>query len=260
MEAELKSLSTSEDFLTLKQSGELLSDDHDAPTSKKACESDEGFPHMLTSSPVRPLQRTSLWPFSPVATSHPRQIPRSNKETVNVLDIPSGVQNAKAVDVLIKVKWPLKDAERKFPEDLESLGKMIAPGMYKQIVNAAWQNKSLKKELTELVQKDIEKECSYLCSKKDPSCLRKTSKDDMLSFSMEKLAMEIQERAPLFHSILSADAINRKSKAKNPSPQAEFGAIGMAAAICLHNRSQYMIAVQLLITDFLYHSNWLVSN
>ena len=85
----------------------------------------------------------------------------------------SGVQNAKAVDVSIKVKWPSKDAERKLPEDLESLGKMLARGTYKQIANAAWQNKSLKKELTELVQKDIEKECSHLCSKKDPSCLRK---------------------------------------------------------------------------------------
>ena len=122
MEAELKSLCTSEDSLTLKRSAELLSDDHDAPTLKKACKSDEGFPRMLTSSPVRPLQRTSLWPFSPVVTGHPRQIPRSKKETVNVPDMPRGVQNAKAVDVSIKVKWPLKDAERKLPEDLKSLG------------------------------------------------------------------------------------------------------------------------------------------
>lgn len=136
----------------------------------------------------------------------------------------SGVQNAKAVDVSIKVnKWPSKDAERKLPEDLESLGKMLTRGMYKQIPNAAWQYKSLKKELTELVKKDIEKECSHLCSKKDPSFLRKRSKDIMLSFSMEKLAMGIQERVPLFHSVLSAAAVNRKSKAKNPPPQAEFG-------------------------------------
>ena len=35
LEAELKSLSTSDDSLALKRSGKLLSDDHDAPTSKK---------------------------------------------------------------------------------------------------------------------------------------------------------------------------------------------------------------------------------
>ena len=151
---------------------------------------------------------------SPVATTHPRQTIRSNEETVNVLDMQSSVQNAKAVDVLIRVKWPSKDAERKLPEDFISLGKMLAHRTYKQITNAAWQDKSLKKELTELVQKHIEKECSHLCSKKDPSCLRKTSKDDMLWFSMEKLTMEIQQRALLFHSVLSAAAVNFKSKAK----------------------------------------------
>ena len=64
LEAELKSLSTSEDSLVLKRSGELLSDDHDAPTLKKpAMDLTRVFPPMLTSSPVRPLQRTSQWPF-----------------------------------------------------------------------------------------------------------------------------------------------------------------------------------------------------
>ena len=100
---------------------------------------------------LRPLQRTSQWPFSPVATSHPHQTLWSYEETVNVPEMQSGVQNAKAVDVSIKVKWPSKDAERKLPKDLESLGKMLVRGRYKQIANAAWQNKSLKNELTELM-------------------------------------------------------------------------------------------------------------
>ena len=161
LEAGLKSLGTSKDSLTVKRSGDLLSDDHDAPTLKKVCDgSDEGFPHIVTSSPVGPLQRTSLWPFSPVPTSHPCQTLRPNEETVNVLNMRSGVQSAKVVDVSIKVKRPSKNAERKLPEDLESLGKMLARGTYKQIANAAWQNKTLKKELTELVLKDLEKECS----------------------------------------------------------------------------------------------------
>ena len=107
LEGELKSLSTSEDSLALKRSGELLSDDHDAPTSKKACDgSDKGFPRLPTSSPARPRQRTSQSPFSPVAASHPRQTRRSNEETVNVPEMQSGVQNKKAVDVSIKIKWP----------------------------------------------------------------------------------------------------------------------------------------------------------
>ncbi|PFX14455.1 hypothetical protein AWC38_SpisGene21383 [Stylophora pistillata] len=76
---------------------------------------------------------------------------------------------------------------------------------------------------------------------------------------MEKLTVRIKERAPLFYSVISVAAVNCKSKAKNRSPQAEFGAIGMAAAVCPRHRLQCMIAVQLLITDFLYNSNWLAT-
>ena len=35
-------------------------------------------------------------------------------------------------------------------------------------------------------------------------------------------------------------------------------AVGMAAAICLRSRSHYMNGVQLLISIFGYHSNWMV--
>ena len=45
------------------------------------------------------------------------------------------MKEPKSVDV--RVKWPSKDAERKLPEDLESLGKMLVRGTYKQIALAA---------------------------------------------------------------------------------------------------------------------------
>ena len=158
----------------------------------------------------------------------------------------------------MKVKWPSKDTERKLPEDLEPLGKMLVRGTYKQIAHASWKNPSIRKELTELMARDIDKEVSQLCSKKEPSCLRKTDKNSMLSFTMEKLSGEIRGRAPLFHFLLSAACINPRSKAKKDSESKDFGSVAMAAAICLRNRSRYMIAVQLLLTIFLYHSNWLV--
>ena len=93
---------------------------------------------------------------------------------------------------------------------------------------------------------------------KNPSCLRQTSKEVMLYLTMEKVATEIKDRAPLLHSVLTAACINGRSKAKKPT--CDFAAVGMAAAVCLRNRSMYMIAVQLMMTTFLYHSNWLVSN
>jgi len=73
---------------------------------------------------------------------------------------------------------------------------------------------------------------------------------------MEKVADKIKQRAPIFHSILSVACINRKSKATQPKN--DFAAVGMVAGICLRNRSKNMIALQRLITTFIYHSSWLV--
>ena len=78
----------------------------------------------------------------------------------------------------------------------------------------------------------------------------------MLSLSLENVSSEIKERAPLFHSVLSTFAINPHSRATYMKPH--FGPIAMAAAILLKNRSRYMTAIQLLVTIFLYHSNWMV--
>ena len=79
----------------------------------------------------------------------------------------------------------------------------------------------------------------------------------MLSLSLENLSSKIKERAPLFHSVLSTFAINPHSRATYMKPH--FGPIAMAAPILLKNRSRYMTAIQLLVTIFLYHSNWMVS-
>ena len=84
-----------------------------------------------------------------------------------------------------------------------------------------------------------------------------TDKQSMLSLSMEKVSAEIKDRAPFLHSVLSSACINPRSQAAKKT--SNFGAIAMAAAICLKNRSRYMTSVQLLITVFLYHSNWMVS-
>ncbi|KAJ7389081.1 hypothetical protein OS493_033663 [Desmophyllum pertusum] len=165
----------------------------------------------------------------------------------------------KKTNVSVRVEWPSKDSKRKLPEELESLGKMLVRGTYKQIARAAWKNSSIRKELTEVMARDVEKEASHLSSKKEPSCLRKTDKESMLSFSMEKLSDEIKDRAPLFYSLLSAACINSRSRANKSSGNTDFGAVAMAAAVCLRNRSRYMIAAQLLVTIFMYHSNWLSS-
>lgn len=196
-------------------------------------------PQQQDTKRLKHLNNKELGELSPIAAKQP-------------------VKEKQNVDVRVKIQWPTKDKERKLPEDLESLGKMLVRGTYKQIANAAWKSPCLKQELTVLILKEVEKESTGLCSKKRPSCLRMTDEASMLSFSMEKFEEELKERAPLFHSILSAASINSHSRAKGPL-KASFGPIGMAAAVCMKNRSKFMTAVQLLITMFLYHSSWMVS-
>lgn len=186
------------------------------------------------------------WPFSPI---------QSQREDN---------QDSNTTNVTVKVKWPSKEAERKLPTDLESLGKMLLRGTYKQIANAAWRNLQLKKHLQLLVLKEIDRECSCLCSKKNPSRLRSPSKENMLNFSMEGLNNELKERAPLTFSVLVATSVNPRSKAKAQKNEINMDsfwspAVGMAAAVCLRNRSKFMNALQLLITIFNYHSGWQVS-
>ena len=132
-------------------------------------------------------------------------------------------------------------------------------GTYKQIANAAWKNDAIRQELNELMARDVDKECTQSCSKKDPSCLRKTDKESMLFFTMEKVYGELKVKAPLLHCLLAAASTNRRSRPKHPQTEVLHAGTVMAAALCLHNRSKFMSAVQLLITIFLSHSNWLVS-
>ena len=126
--------------------------------------------------------------------------------------------------VSVKKNWPSQSRERNLPEEIESLGKMLVRGTYKQIATAAWKCPMLKKELQLLVAKEIEKETSRLCSKQNPSILRKTDKESLLSFTMAKLSDEIKHRAPLFYEVLTAASTNRRSRAQ-PSPKSAFGAV-----------------------------------
>ena len=80
----------------------------------------------------------------------------------------------------------------------------------------------------------------------------------MLSFTMEKVYEELKVKAPLLHCLLAAASTNRRSRSKAPQTKVLHGGTAMAAAIS-HNIPKFMSAVQLLITIFLYHSNWLVS-
>lgn len=184
-------------------------------------------------------------PFpSPLSSSTPKK-----RVISDVSEKPS------STSVNVRIEWPSNNMDRKVPEQLESLAKMLIRGTYKQIANAAWRSPILKKELQLLFLKEVDKEGTAMCSKKEPSCVRSPDKKKLLDFTFEKFNEELSTKAPLLHAVLRVSCVNSRRK-----DSVWKQAVGMAAAICLRNRSQFMNGVQLLISIFGYHSNWMVRN
>ena len=218
-------------------------------------EDDHAFQARINNGETNYLCSTQKKRCPPPSTSTP--LVESTRLPKELAVSPIHAEVKKVTNVTVKVNWPSRESSRKLPDDLKPVGKMLLRGTYKQIANSAWKNPDINKHLRELLLKDVKKEAAGLCSKKYPSCLRRTDKASMLAMSFENVSSEIKEQAPLFHSVLSRVAINPHSRAADT--KSYFGPIAMAAAILLKNRSRYMTAIQLLITIFLYHSNWMVS-
>ena len=49
-----------------------------------------------------------------------------------------------------------------------------------------------RQNILQCIAEELDKECSRLCSIKQPSCLHETSKQQMLNFSFEEMDRELQ--------------------------------------------------------------------
>ena len=160
------------------------------------------------------------------------------------------------VPVKLIVHWPSGVKTRMLSDDLIPLGKSLVNGSFKQIAAAAWKSEGLRNALLAVLKKEVQKECTYLCSRKVPSCLRQTSKEEMLQFSLGKVEEELELKAPILKAVLKAASV---PKSKEDADESKWlPATTMAAAVLLKNRSPYMTAVQLLITVIIQHSGLMV--
>ena len=75
------------------------------------------------------------------------------------------------------VDWPSKSKTNTLHEGLELLGKMLCCETYKQIAGAVKKNAILKKHVQQLFLKEIDRECTALCSQKEASSFRSTSEN-----------------------------------------------------------------------------------
>ena len=208
------------------------------------------FPH-LTSTPHREQGLPDLTAaVSPITHT---DLPINTREEARKSTCEQN-ENKKTT-VQVRVEWASKHKVNTLPESLESLGKMLCRGTYKQIAGAVWKNPILKKHVQQLFLKDVDRECTALCSVKHPSCLRSPSKKDLRSFSFAKLNNELETKAPLFSAVLWTASL-RKSKRDDQFWQPS---VCMSAAVLLKNRSPCMTAIQLLNTIILYHTGIIVS-
>ena len=173
-----------------------------------------------------------------------------------VSPIPAREPEEKKTRVQVTVEWPSRTKVNTLHEGLESLGKMLCRGTYKQIAGAVWKNPILRKYMQQLYLEEVDRECTAMCSLKNPSCLRSPSKKDLQRVSFKKFNSELESKAPLFSAVLWTASV-RKSKRDDEFWQPS---VCMSAAVLLKNRSPCMNAMQLINTIILYHLGITVSN
>ena len=172
-------------------------------------------------------------------------------------EIPPAVQpDTQPTIVSVTVQWRSRTSSRTLPHDLQSLGKMLCRGTYLQVARAAWRCAKVRERIILLFLKEINRECKAMCSRKSPSILPKTGKEDIVNFLLTKLDNELRERTPLLRSVLMAASIRKSSIER--SNLYWMPAVCMASSICLKKRSPHMTVVQLLNTIFIQHSGLMV--
>ncbi len=233
-------------------------------------------------SPIREEQRCLTDPGSvTVLASTPLFEERKGAKRMKG-DINPGTEET---SVTVRVEWNCKTREKKLPSDLISVGTMLCRGTYKQLANSVWKHNDIRSHLIEIFLKEIDKECCNLCVAPKPekplesrrsckilvnspgkkkinsrvlgtSCLRLTKKEEVMEFSFEKLDCELQDRAPLMRSALMA--MSRRKSKRRDDDLFFMPVVGMAAAVCLKNRSRHMTVVQLLLSLMMQHSGFMV--
>ena len=112
--------------------------------------------------------------------------------------------------VTITVEFPSKTVRKELSPELSSLGKALVFGPDDRIACAVIKNPTLSRSAVNLVLKKLGEELNDLCARKNLSVLRKSAKDDIMNFSLEKVCLELKERTPLFYGVLMTCANAKK--------------------------------------------------
>lgn len=144
-------------------------------------------------------------------------------------------ENIEEPSATITVEYPSKTVKKKLSSDLQPLGKALAHGPASRIAKAIFKSKTLRAEVIAQVLRVVTKEVSDLCSIKNPSLLRKTSKEDLVNFELNKICDEWKQRAPVFYSFLLTCCSTKMSQEPMPS-------VAVSGSILLKQRNNHMNA------------------
>ena len=139
--------------------------------------------------------------------------------------------------VRLSVQYPSKSLNKTLHGTYQNVGKALAHGIPSRIATAVMDCPLVRNHIVEKVMKVVSKEVTGLCSKTNPSLLRKTGKEDLEKFDMELVCKEWRERAPVFYSFLLTSAANKSTKSST-----WFGSLALALSVLLKQRNREMSA------------------
>lgn len=165
-----------------------------------------------------------------VVTSTPRNMSRNSEG------------NSQTSNVKLSISYPSKSVNKFLQGSYQLIGKALACGIPSRIANAAMNCQPVRKHIVEKTLGILKKEVMELCSKKNPSLLRKSSKEGLTDFDLQHVCEEWKVRAPLFYSFLMTSASNKRTKASS-----WFGSVAVAGSVLLKQRNKQMDATSSLL-------------
>ena len=137
-------------------------------------------------------------------------------------------ESSKETKVHLTIRKELKD-------DYASLGKAIVHGPHLQIARAVLKSETLKKFFVEKILQLMTIQLNDLCSRRNPSILRATTKEDIKEFDFKNLSFEWKERTPIFYAFLMTCASSQKQNNLEWLPS-----VSVAGSILLKQRNPHM--------------------
>ena len=175
-------------------------------------------------------------------TSTPlKHVPQVHRPTRNLPVKQRTADGSQKSTVTITLTYPSKTIKQELTGEYEVIGKALIHKNSLAIAKAVLRSKDVRNKVVERILRILQEEINGLCSSRNPSILRKSTRDDLINFDLEKLCYEWKERAPLFYSVLLTCCLSPRKSAVNDAKW--FPAMAVAGSVILKERNQHMSAL-----------------